>query len=77
MSIDDILADVRYDPAELGKQLAYSQNVIQERAFDMFVGFIRELSMQDQNGGYVNENMSVAIRGNAVHYLLTDNRIVR
>ena len=76
MSIDDLIADVRIKPADLGKALAYSPNEIQERAFEMFVGFIRELSMQDQNGGYVNGNMPTAIKGNAVHYLLTDNRIV-
>ena len=76
MLIDDFLADVRINPEDVGKALAYSPLPIQERAFDMLVGFVRELSMQDQNGGYVNGNMSVAIKGNAIHYLLTDNRIV-
>ena len=76
-NLSDILADIRMNPEELGKQMAYQDNAIQERVFEMFVGFIRELSIQDQNYAYVNGNMAMASKGNAVHYLLTDNRIVR
>lgn len=75
-SIDDFLADIRIDPTAVGRSLAYSPNAIQERAFQMTLGFIRELSLQHQNGGYVNDNMELAILANDIHYLLTDNKLV-
>lgn len=73
----DILADIRIEPRELGKSMAFQQGVIQERFLDMFFGFVRELAIQDKTGGYVNDNISTAIKGNAIDFLLTDNRIVR
>lgn len=76
-NLSDMLADIRINPEDLGKQMAYQDNEIQERMFEMFIGFIRELSIQDRTGGYADGNMAVAIKANAVHYLLTDNRIIR
>lgn len=72
----DVLADVRLDPVELGKSLARSHFLVQERTFEMFIGFIKELSIQDQTAGYVNGNMELATRARALDFLLTDNSIV-
>lgn len=72
-NLSDILADVRISPDELGKAMSYQPNIIQERMMEMCLGFIRELSIQHDNGGFVNGNMRTAIFGNQVHSLLTDN----
>jgi hypothetical protein len=72
----DVLADIRIDPTELGKRLAYQQSGVQERAYKMFVGFIRELALQDAVGGYVNENFEIAQRGRAIEIHLTDTELL-
>lgn len=60
--LSDILADVRVDPETLGKDMAYQHVAIQERMFEMFVGFINELTIQQETGGFVNGNMDIAYR---------------
>lgn len=70
-SLADMLADVRIYPDELGRNMAYQPNVIQERMMSMCLGFIRELSIQHHNGGFVNGNMQVAGHASDIQYLLT------
>jgi hypothetical protein len=75
-NLSDILADVRLSPDELGKAMSYQSNVIQERMMEMCLGFMRELSIQHDNGGFVNGNMKTAILGNQLYSLLTYNDLV-
>lgn len=74
-NLSDILADVRINPDELGKQMAYQPNVIQERTMEMCLGFIRELSIQHHSGGFANGNMEVAGHASDIQYLLTTNEL--
>lgn len=74
--ISDILADLRNDPYQLGKSLAYQPGIIQERVLQMFDGFIKELSFQDKVSGYVNENFDTAVRARSIEMLLTDNDLI-
>lgn len=58
--IADIIADVRADPTQVGKELAYLPLVIQERLFKLTLSYIRELSMQHDNSSFVNGNMDIS-----------------
>jgi hypothetical protein len=58
----DVIADVRVDPNQTGREMAYLPLVIQERLFDLTLAYLRELSFQYDTNSFANGNMELAQR---------------
>ena len=60
--IADVISDIRLDPNEIGKQMGYQDSLIQERFMKVCVAFLRELSIQKSQGGFVNGNIDTSVK---------------
>lgn len=66
------------DPFEMGKSMAYQQKAIQDRFFQMTMGFIKELAHQKETGSFINGNMETSYRawGILESLLTNDGRVL-
>lgn len=60
--IADLMADIRIDPTQTGRNMAYLPVVIQERLFDLTIAYLKELSFQYDTNSFVNGNMDISRR---------------
>lgn len=58
----DLIADIRIDPTQTGRNIAYLPAVIQERFFELTLAYLKELSLQYETASFVNGNMEIAQR---------------
>lgn len=71
--ISETLADIRITPEMVGLRLAHEVLPIQEQVMMMFLGFLKELSMQHERGAYINDNMNLANRAWEIREILLTN----
>ena len=60
--IADLMADIRIDPTQTGRNMAHLPLVIQERFFDLTIAYLKELSFQYDTNSFVNGNMDISRR---------------